>query len=57
MRTHWREVLVVAVLPPTAYPCILFALQLAPVAVVARAREISVVFVGLAGIAVLAVAR
>jgi drug/metabolite transporter (DMT)-like permease len=49
MRAHWREVLVVAVLSPTAYLCILFALQLAPVAVVAPAREISVVFVGLAG--------
>jgi drug/metabolite transporter (DMT)-like permease len=49
LRAHWREVLVVAVLSPTAYLCILFALQLAPVAVVAPAREISVVFVGLAG--------
>jgi drug/metabolite transporter (DMT)-like permease len=49
IRAHWREVLVVSVLSPTAYLCILFALQLAPVAVVAPAREISVVFVGLAG--------
>jgi drug/metabolite transporter (DMT)-like permease len=49
VRDHWREVLVVAVLSPLAYLLILFALQLAPVAIVAPAREISVVFVGLAG--------
>lgn len=49
LRDHWREVLIVAVLSPLAYILILFALQLAPVAVVAPAREISVVFVGLAG--------
>jgi drug/metabolite transporter (DMT)-like permease len=49
IRAHWREILVVAVLSPAAYLCILFALQLAPVAVVAPAREISVVLVGLAG--------
>lgn len=49
LRTHWREVLAVAVLSPLAYLLILFALQLAPVAIVAPAREISVVFVGLAG--------
>jgi drug/metabolite transporter (DMT)-like permease len=49
LRGHWREVLVVAVLSPLAFILILFALQLAPVAVVAPAREISVVFVGLAG--------
>jgi drug/metabolite transporter (DMT)-like permease len=49
LRSHWREVLLVAVLSPVAYLLILFALQLAPVAIVAPAREISVVFVGLAG--------
>jgi drug/metabolite transporter (DMT)-like permease len=49
IRDHWREVLVVSVLSPLAYILILFALQLAPVAVVAPAREISVVLVGLAG--------
>lgn len=49
LRDHWREVLVVSALSPLAYLLILFALQLAPVAVVAPAREISVVFVGLAG--------
>lgn len=49
LRDHWREVLVVAVLSPLAYLLILFALQLAPVAIVAPAREVSVVFVGLAG--------
>ena len=49
LRGHWREVLIVAVLSPLAYLLILFALQLAPVAIVAPAREMSVVFVGLAG--------
>jgi drug/metabolite transporter (DMT)-like permease len=49
LREHGRDVLVVAVLSPLAYILILFALQLAPVAVVAPAREISVVIVGLAG--------
>lgn len=49
LRGHWREVLVVAVLSPLSYILILFAMQLAPVSIVAPAREISVVFVGLAG--------
>jgi drug/metabolite transporter (DMT)-like permease len=48
-RGHWRDVLVVAVLSPLSYILILFAMQLAPVSIVAPAREISVVFVALAG--------
>ena len=49
LRDHWRGVLVVSALSPLAYLFILYALQLAPVAIVAPAREISVVLVGLAG--------
>lgn len=49
LRTRWREVLVVGALSPLSYVLILFALQLAPVSVVAPARELSVVFVALAG--------
>lgn len=49
LRDHWRDVLVVAVLSPLSYILILFALQLAPVSLVAPAREVSVVFVALAG--------
>ncbi len=49
LRTHGRDVLVVAVLSPLSYILILFAMQLAPVSIVAPARELSVVFVALAG--------
>lgn len=49
LRSHGRDVLVVAVLSPLSYILILFAMQLAPVSIVAPAREISVVFVALAG--------
>lgn len=49
LRRHWRDVLVVAALSPLSYILILFAMQLAPVSIVAPAREISVVFVALAG--------
>lgn len=49
LRTRWREAIVVGVLSPLSYVLILFALQLAPVSVVAPARELSVVFVALAG--------
>jgi drug/metabolite transporter (DMT)-like permease len=49
LRAHRGDVLVVAVLSPLSYILILFAMQLAPVSIVAPAREISVVFVGLAG--------
>jgi drug/metabolite transporter (DMT)-like permease len=48
-REHWRDVVIVAVLSQLSYILVLFAMQLAPVSIVAPAREISVVFVGLAG--------
>jgi drug/metabolite transporter (DMT)-like permease len=49
-REHWREVIVVGVLSPLAYGLVLFALTLAPVALVAPGREISVVLASLAGL-------
>lgn len=48
-RRHWLAILVVGVLAPLAYILVLTAIQLAPVSVVAPAREVSVVLVGLAG--------
>lgn len=49
LRSHWRHVVAVSVLSPLAYVLILFAMQLAPVSIVAPAREVSVVIVGIAG--------
>ncbi len=46
---HWRAALTVGALSPLAYILILLAMQLAPVSIVAPAREVSVVLVGLAG--------
>lgn len=46
---HRVAVPVVAILAPLAYILILLAVQLAPLSVVAPAREVSVVLVGLAG--------
>lgn len=48
-RRHWAAILIVGVLAPFAYMLILLAIQMAPVSVVAPAREVSVVLVGLAG--------
>ncbi len=48
-RQHWRAILVVGILAPLAYILILLAIQLAPVSVIAPAREVSVVIVGLGG--------
>jgi drug/metabolite transporter (DMT)-like permease len=48
-RRHWVAVLLFGILSPLAYILILIAIQLAPVSVVAPAREVSVVLVGLAG--------
>lgn len=48
-RQHRRDVIIVSLLSPLSYIFVLFAMQLAPVSIVAPAREISVVFVGLAG--------
>ena len=50
IRQHWVAVLAVGVLSPLAYVLILFAVQLAPVSIVAPAREVSVVLVALAGL-------
>ncbi|WP_199745458.1 EamA family transporter [Amycolatopsis sp. WAC 04182] len=47
-REHKREVLVVGVLSPIAYLLVLYALQIAPVSLVAPARELSIVLGGLA---------
>ena len=48
-KQHWAAVLVVGILSPLAYVLILFAFTLAPVALVAPAREVSVVLVALGG--------
>jgi drug/metabolite transporter (DMT)-like permease len=48
-RTHWVAVILFGVLGPLAYILVLMAVQIAPVSVVAPAREVSVVLVGLAG--------
>ncbi len=48
-REQWPAVLIFGVLGPLAYILILAAIQLAPVSIVAPAREVSVVLVGLAG--------
>ena len=48
-KRHWVAILIVGVLAPLAYIIVLLAFQLAPVSIVAPAREVSVVLVGLAG--------
>ncbi|SFK33642.1 Multidrug transporter EmrE [Amycolatopsis sacchari] len=48
-RAHRREVLLVGVLSPVAYLLVLYAMRLAPVSLVAPAREVSIVLGGLAG--------
>ncbi|WP_027946478.1 DMT family transporter [Amycolatopsis taiwanensis] len=47
-RTYRREVLVVGVLSPVAYLMVLYAMRLAPVSLVAPAREVSIVLGGIA---------
>jgi drug/metabolite transporter (DMT)-like permease len=49
LRQHWPTVLIVAVLSPLAYVLVLLAVQLAPVSIIAPAREVSVVLVSLGG--------
>lgn len=49
LKAHWREVTVVAVLSPLAYVLVLEAMRLAPVALVAPARETSIVIGSLIG--------
>jgi drug/metabolite transporter (DMT)-like permease len=48
-RRNWLAVLLFGILGPLAYILILMAMQLAPVSIIAPAREVSVVLVGLAG--------
>jgi len=48
-RRHWVAVVLFGVLGPLAYILILLAIQMAPVSVIAPAREVSVVLVGIAG--------
>ena len=48
-RRHWVTVLLFGILSPLAYILVLYAMQLAPVSIVAPGREVSVVLVGLAG--------
>ncbi|GAA1568546.1 EamA family transporter [Kribbella sancticallisti] len=47
-REHRREVLIVGMLSPAAYLLVLYAMRLAPVSLVAPAREVSIVLSGLA---------
>ena len=48
-RQHWIAVLLFGILSPLAYILVLLAIQVAPISVIAPAREVSVVLVGLAG--------
>jgi drug/metabolite transporter (DMT)-like permease len=47
-RDHRREVLIVGLASPVAYLLVLYALRIAPVSLVAPARELSIVFGGVA---------
>ncbi|HVV09329.1 EamA family transporter [Amycolatopsis sp.] len=47
-RRYWREVLIVGLFSPVAYLLVLYAMRLAPVSLVAPAREVSIVLGGLA---------
>ncbi|RSM77463.1 EamA family transporter [Amycolatopsis sp. WAC 01375] len=47
-REHKREILIVGLLSPVAYLLVLYALQIAPVSLIAPARELSIVLGGLA---------
>jgi drug/metabolite transporter (DMT)-like permease len=49
LRTQWRQALVVAVLGPAAYICVLYAVQMAPLSHVAPAREVSMLVAALIG--------
>lgn len=48
-RTQWRAALTVAVLGPIGYVLVLFAMQSAPLSLVAPARELSMLFAALLG--------
>lgn len=47
-RAHWRTAIAISVLSPLAYLLVLFAMRLAPISMVAPARELSIVFGSLA---------
>ncbi|MDF2579348.1 MAG: hypothetical protein K0S49_927 [Microbacterium sp.] len=57
LRTDWRRLLVFGVLSPLSYILVLSAVTIAPVAIVAPMREVSVVLVSLFGAFVLREAR
>jgi drug/metabolite transporter (DMT)-like permease len=56
-RTQWRRILVFGVLSPLSYILVLTAIQIAPVALVAPLREVSVVLVSLFGVFILRESR
>ncbi|WEK60843.1 MAG: EamA family transporter [Candidatus Microbacterium colombiense] len=56
-RAQWRRILAFGVLSPLSYILVLSAIQIAPVALVAPLREVSVVLVSLFGVFVLREAR
>ncbi|NKQ53826.1 EamA family transporter [Amycolatopsis sp. K13G38] len=47
-RRHWRETVLVGALSPVAYLLVLYAMRMAPVSLVAPAREVSIVLGGIA---------
>lgn len=52
-RAHWQRIVLFGVLSPLSYILVLTAIQIAPVALVAPMREVSVVLVSLFGVFVL----
>lgn len=48
-RVHWKATLAIAVMGPTSYILVLFAMKLAPLSHVAPAREVSMLFAALLG--------
>ncbi|CAN7468510.1 EamA family transporter [Microbacterium maritypicum] len=56
-RTQWRRILAFGMLSPLSYILVLTAIQIAPVALVAPLREVSVVLVSLFGVFVLRESR
>lgn len=56
-RAQWRRIVAFGILSPLSYILVLTAIQIAPVALVAPLREVSVVFVSLFGVFVLRESR
>lgn len=48
-RSHWKAALAIAVIGPTSYITVLFAMKLAPLSHVAPAREVSMLFAAVLG--------